>query len=328
MKRRDAMTGAAALAGAAFITQLGSAQSVPKALRVGIVSLANERNAMPFTAIEGRFHELGYVEGRNFTLDFTNLKGRADGFGEAMKTLVARKANVLVAFGPEVALKAAMAATSEIPIVMVAIDYDPLTLGYVKSLSRPDGNITGVFLQQIELAEKRLELLKETLPDLKAATMFWDGPSASQWQASQKLAPSLGLDLAGVEFTATPYDYDAALAKAPADHRRVLVVCNSPVLFRDRIPLAQFALRNHMASIFAWREWVEDGGLLSYGPSFAEIARRTADYVDRLARGARPADLPIEQPTHFELVVNLKTAKALGLTIPPAILARADEVIE
>src|SRR5664279_6592421 len=108
MKRRDAMMGAAALAGAAFTTQLGSAQSVPKALRVGIVSLANERNAMPFTAFEGRFNELGYVEGRNFTLDFTNLKGRADGFGEAMKALVARKANVLVAFGPEVALKAAM----------------------------------------------------------------------------------------------------------------------------------------------------------------------------------------------------------------------------
>jgi putative ABC transport system substrate-binding protein len=328
MKRRDAMTGAVALAGVALTAPSGSAQSVPKTLRVGIVSLANQRNAMPFTAIEGRFHELGYVEGRNFTLDFINLNGRVEGFGEAMKTLVARKAQVLVAFGPEVALKAAMAATSEIPIVMVAIDYDPLALGYVKSLSRPEGNITGVFLQQIELAEKRLELLKEAFPDLTAATMFWDGPSAPQWQASQKAARSLGLDLAGIEFTAPPYDYDAALAKAPADHQRLLVVCNSPVLFRDRILLAEVALRNRMASMFAWREWVEDGGLLSYGPSFAEITRRTADYVDRLARGAKPADLPVEQPTRFELVVNLKTAKALGLTIPPSILARADEVIE
>jgi putative ABC transport system substrate-binding protein len=328
MKRRDMLVGAAATAGLSLAARSGSGQSRPKTLRVGLVSVANPRSRMPFSALDARLGELGYVEGQNFTLDFINLEGRVAGMGEAMKALVARKAQVLVAFGPEVALEAALAATSEIPIVMVAIDYDPLALGYVKSLARPDGNVTGIFLQQIELTEKRLQLLKEAFPDLKAATMFWDGPSAPQWRASQKMAPSLGLTLAGIEFTTSPYDYDAALAKAPADHRRVLIVGNSPTLFNDRTPLADVALRHRMASVFAWREWVEAGGLFSYGPSFTDIARRTAEYVDRLARGAKPADLPIEQPTRFELVVNLKTANTLGVAIPPAIIARANEVIE
>jgi ABC-type uncharacterized transport system substrate-binding protein len=272
--------------------------------------------------------ELGYVEGQNLTLDYIALGGRLDGYGEAMKALAARKANVLVAFGPELALKAAMAATNTIPTVMVAIDYDPLALGYVKSLARPGGNVTGIFLQQIELAEKRLQLLKEAFPDLRAATMFWDRPSAPQWEASRKTASNLGFDLAGAEFTSLPYDYEAALAKVPADHRRVLAVGNSPIFFNDRTSLAEFALRNRMASMFAWREWVEAGGLISYGPSFTDIARRTAEYVDRIARGAKPAELPIEQPTRFELVVNMRTVKALGLTVPPSLLARADEVIE
>jgi putative ABC transport system substrate-binding protein len=322
------MTGAVAAASIGLSARSGAGQVMPKMLRVGTVSLANPRSAMPFTALDGRFHELGYVEGQNFTLDFIILDGRIEGYSAAMRALVARNADVIVAFGTEMALKAAMAATTQVPIVMVALDYDPLALGHVTSLARPVGNVTGVFIQQIELMVKRMQFLKEAFPDVRAATVFWDGPSAGQWQAAQEVAPSLGLKVAGIKLTDQPYDYDSAFAGVVADYRRMLAISNSPRFFNDRVRIAEFALRNRVATMFAWREWVEVGGLISYGPSFAEVVRRAADYVDRLARGAKPADLPIEQPTRFELVINLKTAKVLGITIPPSLLARADEVIE
>jgi putative ABC transport system substrate-binding protein len=153
-------------------------------------------------------------------------------------------------------------------------------------------------------------------------------PSVDQWRVAQGAAPAVNLELAGVELRQPPYDYEGALAQVPQDHRAALIVMNSPTFFKERERLAQFALQHRIPSMFAWREWVDAGGLISYGPSFGGIARRAADYVDRIGRGAKPAELPIEQPTKFELVINLKTAKELGLTIPPTVLARADEVIE
>ena len=298
----------------------------PKMLRVGAAG-TNPRTIPSYVAFVGRLRELGYVEEQNFVFDYI-LLNRVEGNPQAAKDLVARKADLLLAYGPEVALKAAIAATTTIPIVMVAIDYDPLALGYVKSLARPGGNVTGLFLQQVELAVKRAELVKQAFPDIKAATAFWDWSSAHQWRAIEKAAPALGLDLIGVELTERPYDYDRALDKVPADHRRFLIVANSPNFYNDRARLAAFTLARRLPAIFAWRDWVDAGGLMSYGPSFVEIARRTADYVDRIAKGAKPSDLPIEQPTNFALALNLKTAEALGLTIPPTILARVDEVIE
>jgi ABC-type uncharacterized transport system substrate-binding protein len=320
-----------------FVSLLGSASAVwplaangqqAKLLRIGIVSPGPPRSGPPFEWIEGRLRELGYLEGKNLFVDFINLANRMDDYPKAMKDLVARKADVLLALGPELAIKAAAAATNTIPIVMLAIDYDPLALGYVESLARPGGNVTGIFLQQIELAEKRTELVKQAFPELKAATVFWDGPSAPQWLAIQKIAPSLGLDIAGVELVQPPYDYEHALAGVRADQRQFLIVANSPSLFFDRHRLGAFTLDRRLPSIFAWREWVDAGGLISYGPSFAAVSRRAADYIDRIARGAKAGDLPVEQPTKFELVVNLKSAKALGVTLPQTLLARADEVIE
>jgi putative tryptophan/tyrosine transport system substrate-binding protein len=211
---------------------------------------------------------------------------------------------------------------------MIAIDYDPLARGYVANLARPTGNITGLTLQQIELAAKRLQLMKHAFPDRQSATVFWDRSSADQWQATQSAAATLAIRLAGVELRELPYDYEGALTHAPADHRGILIVMTSVVLFRDRARLADFALRHRIPSMFAFREWVEPGGLMSYGPSITGMFARAADYVDRIARGAKPADLPIEQPTKFEFVINLRTAQALGLTFPPSLLAIADEVIE
>jgi putative ABC transport system substrate-binding protein len=211
---------------------------------------------------------------------------------------------------------------------MIAIDYDPFARGYVTSLARPSGNVTGVFFQQTELSAKRIQLIRDAFPNTSAASMFWDQLSADQWQAAQNAAATLGLGLFGIELREQPYDYDRALREAPPDHRGMLIVATSPFFFRDRARIADLALRHRIASIFVFREWVEAGGLLSYGPSIVAQFVRVAEFVDRLARGAKPADLPIEQPTKFELVINLKTAKAIGIGLSTAILLRADEVIE
>jgi putative ABC transport system substrate-binding protein len=300
----------------------------PKVLRLGIVTTTIPRTAPQYVTLMARLRELGHVEGQNLVLDFVNLDGHVENFPQAMKDLVARKADILIAFGNEFALKAAMAATSTVPIVMLAIDFDPLAQGYIKGLARPGGNVTGVFLQQVELAAKRVELAKQAFPDLKAAAMVWDEISAPQWQASEKAAPPLGLDLLGIKMAQQPYDYDQALAAVPMDHRRFLIVANSAGFFYDRTRLGNFTLEHRLPSICPAREFAEAGGLISYGADFLGSVRRLADYVDSIARGAKAADLPVEQPTKFELVINLKTAKTFGIAIPSTILARADDVIE
>ncbi len=212
--------------------------------------------------------------------------------------------------------------------VMIAIDYDPLALHYVASLARPRGNVTGVFFQQVELAMKRLQLMKEILPSIEAATVFWNANSVAQWEATQRAGTALGLRLAGIELKEQPYDYEAALAKAAPQYRGALVVMTSTEFFFDRGRLANMALRDRIPTIFAFREWVEVGGLLSYGPNISAMYRLAADYVDRIVHGEKPAELPVQQPTKFDFVINLKTAKALGLNISSQMQLLADEVIE
>ena len=302
-------------------------QTPSKMLRLGMVS-QNLRTA-PFTAaFERRLHELGYVEGRNLIVEFIDTHGQVDRIAEAMQEVVRRKADIILAGGPEVSLKAALAATSMLPIVMVAIDYDPLALGYVTSLARPGGHVTGIYFQQTELVGKRLQLIKEALPGLKGSTVFWDRLSVDQWKATEKASSALALQLVGIDLGDQPYDYAKAISRAPPDHRGTLLVMTSPVFFRDRQRLGEFALAHHVATMFAFREHIDAGGLMSYGANISSLYLRAAELVDQIAKGAKPADLPIEQPTKFELVINLKTAKALGLTMPLTLLARADEMIE
>jgi putative tryptophan/tyrosine transport system substrate-binding protein len=318
-----------------FITLLGGAAAWPLAaraqqaamLRVG--SCAPSPRARSFLqGFDARMREFGYVEGQNFTMDYIDLQGRVERYGDAMRQLVDRKADVIVAYGPEEALKAALAATRAIPIVMVAIDYDPIALGYVASLARPTGNVTGIFLEQIELAAKRLQLVRDAFPGVGKATVFWDRLSADQWQATRDNAAKFGFDLAGVELRDYPYDYARALAQAPPEHRGFLFAMTSPLFARDRAQIVQFTLLNRLPSMFVFREYVDQGGLASYGPNRIAMSRRTADYVHRIARGAEPTELPIERPTIFELVINLRTAKGLGMEFSQAMLLRADEVIE
>ena len=319
-----------------FITLLGGAaaawplaaraQQPAKKLKVGTVA-GTPRSSPQWLAFERRMLELGYQEGRNFSFDFLQAAS-ADEYEALYRKLAAREPDVILAIGSEIGLKSAVAVTRTVPIVMIAIDYDPLARGYVTSLARPSGNITGVVFQQIELVAKRNQLIKDGFPDRPVATIFWDKLSADQWEAARSTAGKLGLQLSGIELGEPPYDYEAALDQAPLHHRDVLVVPTSPSLFRDRARLADFALRRRVLSMFVFREWVDAGGLLCYGPSITALFARVAEFVDRMARGAKPADLPIEQPTRFEMVVNLKTAKAIGIELPTSILLRADEVIE
>ena len=318
----------AALGGAAIAWPLAARAQQPakKMLRVGTVS-GSQKSSPQWAAFVRRMAELGYQEGKTFAFDLVPA-ANAEEFETGYRTLAARELDIIMATGPEIALKSALAATRTLPIVMVAIDYDPFARGYLTSLARPSGNVTGVVFQQIELAAKRIQLVKDAFPDMPAATMFWDRLSADQWQAAENVAGTLGLRLSGIELHEPPYDYERALDQAPPDHRGMLIIPTSPFFFRDRARLADFALRHRIVSMFVFREWVEAGGLLCYGPSITALFGRVAEFVDRIARGAKPADLPIEQPTTFELVANLKTAKAIGIELPTAILLRADEVIE
>jgi ABC-type uncharacterized transport system substrate-binding protein len=319
-----------------FITLLGGAvtawplaaraQQPAKILRVGTVA-GTPKSSPQWAAFERRMGELGYQEGRNFSFDFLQVAS-ADEYEALYRKLAARAPDAILAIGPEIGLKSALAVTRTLPIVMIAIDYDPLARGYITSLARPAGNVTGVVFQQIELAAKRIQLIKDDFPNRPAATMFWDQLSSDQWEAARSTAGALGLQLSGIELRGAPYDYEAALGQAPPDHRGMLIVPTSPFFFRDRARLAEFALRHRILSMFVFREWVDAGGLLCYGPSITALFGRVAEFVDRIARGAKPADLPIEQPTKFEMVVNLKTAKAIGIDLPTSILLRADEVIE
>jgi len=323
MKRRAVTT---LLATAAIAAPLAvRAQRPEKVLRVGTAGLP--RSLPHWQAFERRMAELGYQEGRNFA--FEHLEARdPENFLPLYQELAARKVDIFLVVGTERAIQSAIAVADTKPVVMVAIDYDPLAQGYIANLARTDSNVTGVFFRQIELTTKRLQLFKDAFPDMRAATVLWQPRSADQWEAARAAASPLGLELAGVELRDRPFDLDAAFAGAPPEGRGHLFVVSSGPFYAERARLADFALRTRAASMFAAREWVDAGGLLSFGPSNVAMFGRVAEYVDRIARGTPPSQLPVEQPTTFEFVVNLRTADALGVTIPPSVIARADALIE
>ena len=251
------------------------------------------------------------------------------GYEAAYRELASRNVDILLAAGSEIAHKFALATAGMRPVVMVAIDYDPLARGYVRSLARPGVNLTGISFQQIELTEKRLQIVERGIPGCAGDCRVLGRNLRRPMACGGERCSELGLRLAGVKFREQPYDYERALAQLPPEHRRVLIVLTSPVFaVPNRARLPEFALRHRMASIFSLRQYVDAGGLMSYGASFTAMYRRAAEYVDRIARGARPADLPIEQPTKFELVIISRPRPRSASTIPPTLLARADEVIE
>ena len=292
-----------------------------------MVSVLPRNKTPPWSAFLKRLRQLGYDEGQNFAFEYVKVSS-ADEYAEGMKDVVGRHVDIIIAQGPEEILKSAMAATNTTPIVMIAIDFDPFARGYVTSLAHPSGNVTGIFFQQIELSAKRLEIAKELVPGLPSAAVFWDSSSADQFQSLKNAGQHLGIGLFAVEMGASPYNYEAAWERVPTEFRRMLLVPTSGTFLRDRQQITDFTVEHRIPAMFVFREWVDAGGLVSYGASLTGLFVRAAEYVDKLAKGTKPSDLPIEQPTKFELILNLKTAKKIGLAIPEATLLRADEVIE
>jgi ABC-type uncharacterized transport system substrate-binding protein len=301
------------------------AQQSGKVWRVGILVSANPR---VYDGFADELHKLGYIDGQNLALEFRNAEGNLERLPTLAVELVRLGVDVILAGGTEASLRAARQATTTIPVVMVAIDYDPLALGYIASLARPGGNVTGVFLQQLELTAKRIELLKVMFPKLIRVGILWDASAADQFSAAETASRSLGIRVHPLELRSPSYDLRGAFAAAVKGRADALFVVTTAILFRERVQIAQLAVKNRLPAMFALREFAEAGGLISYGTNLPEMFRRAAAYVDKILKGAKPTDLPVEQPTKYQLVLNLKTAKALGLTIPPSLLQRADEVIQ
>jgi len=326
VRRRDLILFSSGLV--VLIGQRGAnaAEMPNKIFRIGRVA-STPPSSPGWVAFGQRLAELGYQAGRNLEAGFVEVGG-ALGDNQAAVAELVHRVDLVVAGGPEVALRAATRASDAIPVVMVAIDYDPLAGGYIASLSRPGSNVTGVFFQQTELSAKRVELLKEASPQLVRAVLFWDAISADQLQAVRAMGASLNISFVEVELRNPPYDYQRALSQADANKAGALMVLSSPFIFRDRAKLAEFALERHLPLISPFRELTDAGGLLSYGASVPGMYRRAAEYADRILTGAKPGDLPVERPTKFELIVNLKTARTLGIDLQSSLLARADEVIE
>ena len=302
------------------------AQQAGNVPRIGYLHMA--RRSSPFgQAFERRLRELGYIEGQNIAIEFRTAEGRVDKLPGLATELVGLKVDVIVT-ATEPAARAAKGATSTIPIVMVGINYDPIALGYVASLARPGGNVTGVFFRNIELTAKRLELFKEMLPTVKRVAVFSDPLTIDQLREVEAANTRMRFRLHPLELPGnSPYDFGSAFGIAMRSRAEALFVLESTFLFRERMQIARLALKNRLPTSFAFREYVEAGGLMAYGANFVDMAGLAAVYVDKIFKGAKPADLPVEQPTKFELVINLKTAKALWLTIPPSLLGRADEII-
>jgi putative ABC transport system substrate-binding protein len=304
------------------------AQQAGKVYRLGILSPAGlpPRRASSHLHIIDVLREVGYVEGQTLLVERRYADGKFDRLPGLARELVQTKVDVIVAVGA--AVGAAKDATKTIPIVM-GIVADPVGSGYVTSLSRPGGNVTGVtYSVGTEIHQKRLALLKEAVPRAaRIAGLAGKDTGPPSRQATQHAASSLGVKLIVVEVRGA--EYEGAFATIVAERAEALAVMGSTILNIDRKRIIELAARHRLPAIYEWPEHAEeDGGLMAYGASVRDLYRRVAGFVNRIFKGANPAELPVEQPTVFELVINLKTANALGLTIPPSLLARADQVIQ
>jgi len=304
-----------------------NADEVPaRVFHIGIVA-GTPRSNPEHAAFEERLRELGYVEGRNLTIEFVRDTD-TDRLAAAVGEFARRGIDVIVTGGQDV-LKAAITATAarSTPVVFRAVDFDPLAKGYIASLSHPGGNLTGVVFEQPELNAKRLDLLTQAAPHITRIILLYDVASLDQRDAVTNAASGLGIPLQAIERHSPPYDYEEALAGTDGARGDALMTTSS-AFGGPAAAIAEAALRHRLPSIGVLRRSAEAGFLMSYGPNVSDMFRIAADYVDKILKGVKPADLPVQQPTKFELVINLKVAREIGVTIPPAILARADEVIE
>jgi putative ABC transport system substrate-binding protein len=321
------MMGGGLLAGPLAVS--AGAQQPGKVYRVGILSQVvrpapSDRSSVAML-LPTALQQLGYAEGQNLVIERRFAEGKRDRLPGLARELVQLRMEAIVAISNE-PIQAAKDATQTIPIVMLGGNV--VREGFVASLARPGGNITGVVISETGLAPKRLQLLKEAIPRATRIAVLAPGEEdyGVQLQESEKAAASLGVTLVVIEVRAA--DYERAFASMVAGRATALTVMSSPQLNRDRARIIALAAKHRMPAIYQWREQAEEGGLMAYGSSVSGLSRRMASYVDRILKGANPAELPVEQPSTYELVINLKTAKALGLTMPPSLLVRADEVLQ
>jgi len=304
------------------------AQQAGKTWRVGYLGNANPTLSAPSRdAFRQGLRELGWVEGQNVSIEYRWAGGNLDRLPALASELVRASVDVILVAGGA-GVRAALEASRTVPIVS-AITGDMVAAGFAASLARPGGRVTGLAVQFEDLASKQLQILKETVPKVIyiAILHHTTPPNLVVLKATKAGARALGLKGRVFEIRDVP-DLDGAFRTAKADRADAMYVLPSPTFNRHRARLAELALKHRLPGIYEAKEYVDAGGLMSYGPSFSDLYRRSAHYVDRILKGAKPGDLPIEQPTKLDLAINLKTAKALGLTIPPSLLQRADQVIE
>jgi len=330
MNRREAILTLIALG---TVPRAVEAQQAAKIPRIGYLAsnLAGSGPTRLHEAFLQGLRDLGYIEGRNVVIEYRDAQGKLETLPARAAELVARKVDVIFAPGTQHAL-AAQQATKTIPIVFADIA-DPVARGLVTSLARPGGNITGLANLQTDLVGKWLELLKQAVPGLNHVAFLWEPgylPERAQRDLKERAeaaAKAAGVRLRFVDVR-TSEDIDRAFSDMIRSRVDAVIVWGGVMFIYERRRIAELAAKNRLPGTYTMSEFVDAGGLMSYSPNIADNFRRAADYVDKILKGAKPADLPVEQPTKFELVINLKTAKALGLTIPPSVLHRADRVIE
>jgi putative ABC transport system substrate-binding protein len=303
----------------------GQAQKVP---RIGVLSALPAQYAAPYVeAGKAALRDAGYVEGQNIVIEYRFAGRSMETLQAQAAELVALKVDVVVVVG-DVAIRTIQQATNTIPIVMVS-GGDPVASGYVASVARPGGNITGMSSLLPEMDAKLLALLKETVPKATRVAVLWNPNSHGGvlgFKDMQAAAPGLKVTLLSIEVR-RPDELEKALATITAQKADALLVITDPIMFGNRGQIIEFAARQRLPAMYEVREFVNDGGLMSYGPSLTAMIRRVPIFIEKILRGTKPGDIPIEQPTQFEMVVNEKTAKAIGLTIPPPVLVRADSTI-
>jgi putative ABC transport system substrate-binding protein len=303
------------------------AQQPTKIPQIGFL-FSGSRNSILYEAFERGLREFGYVEGQNIAIQYRSAEGDVKKLRELAIDLINLKPDILVAGGGNDATLALQRATNKIPIVMTSGSY-PVASGIISSLARPGGNVTGLTSLWGDLSGKRLELLKETVPQLSRVAVIWhsSGGRSTQWKESQTAAQQLGLQVHSMEIRSGD-DLENAFKQAVTARSSALAVTQTALVSVNLQKIVGLATRHRMPAVYAIPEHAEAGGLMAYGSNRAELYRRAAIYVDKILKGAKPAELPVEQPTKFEFIINLKAAKQIGLTIPPNVLVRADKVIK
>ena len=326
MRRREFIS---LLGGMTTISLAASAQDPGRTYRIGYLGPA--QTSAPaiayYRAFLAQMRELGFQDGQNLHVEFRAIE---DTRGPSVNAdeLVRVQPELIVVAGPAVALQSVVGTNQAIPIVMIAFNFDPIVGGYVKSLSRPGGNITGVVSQQLELAQKQVELLTQAFPGKTHVAILFEAQSEDQFGAAERVAKSLKLEVQSLKLEGPSYDFDGAIRSAAGAGAQMLLALSGPGWQQHRARIAELAIQHRLPTMFIAKHYVEAGGLISYGADLSGMYRKAADYVVKILKGAKPADLPVEQATKFELAVNLKTAKTIGIKLPELILLRADQLIE